>query len=112
MRYTGLALALLTVADEPNAAERADQPFEIVEATIDDVHHAIRAKEITTVGLVERYLARIAAYNGTWVREPTHQNCQSESQPLSATAVLPLPAPLAMPVLLTPRQASAFAWSL
>jgi Asp-tRNA(Asn)/Glu-tRNA(Gln) amidotransferase A subunit family amidase len=63
------SLATLAVTDVV-AAERGDEPFEIVEATIDDVHRAIRAKEITAVGLVERYLARIAAYNGTCVREP------------------------------------------
>src|SRR5512145_565614 len=64
------ALAALTFAADAAAAERGDAPFEIVEATIDDVQRAILAKEITAVGLVERYLARIAAYNGTCVREP------------------------------------------
>jgi len=64
------ALALLTAAKHSDAAERGDKPFEIVEATIDDVQRAIRAKDITAVGLVESYLARIAAYNGTCVREP------------------------------------------
>jgi hypothetical protein len=61
------SLAALTVAADAVAAERGDGQFEIVEATIDDVHGAIRAKEITAVGLVET-ISRASRPNGTGAR--------------------------------------------
>jgi amidase len=42
----------------------ADQPFRIEEATIDDLHRAIRAGETSCVAIVEQYLARVRVYNG------------------------------------------------
>ena len=42
--------------------------FHLEEATIADVHRAIRAKEITAHQLVQHYFKRIEAYNGTCVR--------------------------------------------
>jgi amidase len=39
-------------------------PFHLMEATIDDVHRAIRTGQITCQGLVEAYLNRAKAYNG------------------------------------------------
>jgi len=50
-------------------APRASR-FEIHEATIDLIQQAIRKKQITTRGVVEAYLRRIKAYNGTCVNEP------------------------------------------
>jgi Asp-tRNA(Asn)/Glu-tRNA(Gln) amidotransferase A subunit family amidase len=44
--------------------------FEIQEATIDQIQQAIGKKQITTRGVVEAYLRRIKAYNGTCVNEP------------------------------------------
>lgn len=44
--------------------------FQIVEATIADIHRAIKHGEITCVELVSMYLDRIAAYNGTCVDQP------------------------------------------
>jgi Asp-tRNA(Asn)/Glu-tRNA(Gln) amidotransferase A subunit family amidase len=44
--------------------------FEIHEATIDHIQRAIRARQVTTRGIVEAYLRRIKAYNGTCVNEP------------------------------------------
>src|SRR5262249_6136200 len=41
--------------------------FQLQEATIDDVHHAMRAGQLTCVALVQWYLDRIAAYNGVSV---------------------------------------------
>ena len=49
---------------------RANKKFEIVEATIADIHKAIRSKQLTATQLVNLYLARIKAYNGTCVNEP------------------------------------------
>jgi amidase len=42
--------------------------FHLEEATIADVHRAIRAKEITAEQLVQLYFKRIDAYNGTCVK--------------------------------------------
>src|SRR5688572_11592518 len=41
------------------------QTFELVEATIADVHQAIQQGRITCRGLVEAYIDRAKAYNGT-----------------------------------------------
>jgi Asp-tRNA(Asn)/Glu-tRNA(Gln) amidotransferase A subunit family amidase len=40
------------------------KPFRLEEATIDELHAAIRAGEITCVQVVQHYLARARAYNG------------------------------------------------
>ena len=55
---------------QQSGAPRTSRPFQIEEATIDQIQQAIRAKHITTVALVEAYLRRIKAYNGTCVNEP------------------------------------------
>src|SRR5215467_2077820 len=54
----------------PQTTERRASSFEIQEATIDRIQDAIRKKQITTRGVVEEYLRRIKAYNGTCVKEP------------------------------------------
>jgi amidase len=48
----------------------AKPAFHVEEATIADIQSAIVKKEITATSVVELYLARIAAYNGTAVEEP------------------------------------------
>ncbi|HEY0425342.1 MAG TPA: amidase family protein [Rhodopila sp.] len=40
------------------------EPFHIEEATIDDLHQAIRTGRTTCVGVVQQYLDRVRAYNG------------------------------------------------
>jgi len=52
-----------------SAAQRA-AGFHLEEATIGQIQQAIRSRQITTVALVEQYLQRIRAYNGTCVNEP------------------------------------------
>ena len=54
------------------AAGAAQTPgqFRLQEATIAAIQQAIETKQITTVGVVELYLKRIKAYNGTCVNEP------------------------------------------
>lgn len=42
--------------------------FHLEEATIDDIHSAIKSGKITCEGLVKAYLARAAAYNGPCTR--------------------------------------------
>ena len=40
------------------------KPFRLEEATIDDLHEAIRSGATTVVAVVQHYLARVRAYNG------------------------------------------------
>jgi amidase len=47
----------------PSAQALVAQSFEIVEATIDDIHAAYRAGILTTRQLMQMYLDRIAAYD-------------------------------------------------
>ena len=44
--------------------------FQVEEATIDDIQQAILSRKLTTTQLVNLYLERIKAYNGTCVNEP------------------------------------------
>ena len=41
-----------------------DKPFRLEGATIDDLHAAICAGQITCVEIVRRYIERARAYNG------------------------------------------------
>ncbi|GAA4339805.1 hypothetical protein GCM10023144_38450 [Pigmentiphaga soli] len=52
--------------NEKAAASQAGaaQPFRLEEATIDDMHAAIRRGEITVVQIVQRYIDRCKAFNG------------------------------------------------
>ena len=64
---------MLAIAALPVAAGVRQQPttgFHLQEATIDGIQKAIQARKVTTVGIVELYLKRIKAYNGTCVNEP------------------------------------------
>ena len=61
-----IAVAAVTVgATQPQPAK-----FRLQEATIAGTQDAIRSDAITTSGLVDAYLKRIKAYNGTCVNEP------------------------------------------
>jgi len=71
---TLLALSLVLTAGLSGMAQAqpttVQKKFEIVEATIADIHNAIRSKQLTATQLVNMYLARIKAYNGRCVNEP------------------------------------------
>ena len=54
----------------PAEAAVAQEEFHLEEATIADIQGAIRAGDLTAEQLVELYLARIKAYNGTCVNQP------------------------------------------
>ena len=41
-----------------------DKPFRLEEATIDELHQAIKAGRTTCVSVVEHYIARVRAFNG------------------------------------------------
>ncbi len=59
-----------TATQSTSPAVRNAPRFEIQEATIAQIQQAILKKQITTRGVVEAYLKRIQAYNGTCVNEP------------------------------------------
>jgi len=74
-RYlTVVALMVLLTAGLGGAVraqqEATNKRFEIVETTIADIHAAIRSKRLTVTNLVNMYLGRIKAYNGTCVDQP------------------------------------------
>lgn len=62
-----LAAALVAAAARPTAAQapaaRPQQPFEVTEASITDLQRAMAEGRVTSVQLVEAYLARIQAYD-------------------------------------------------
>ncbi|MDR3418068.1 MAG: amidase [Nevskia sp.] len=66
------AVSLFTVLAVSAAPPAASAParFHLEEATIAQIQAAILGKQITAKGLVELYLKRIKAYNGTCVKEP------------------------------------------
>src|SRR5580765_5415812 len=64
----GLGLAALgaaTLRPQPAQAQQPAWRFHLQEATIADVHRAIRSGQITCRQLVQLYLNRARAYNGT-----------------------------------------------
>lgn len=72
VRFHSAALALVGTLVLPPTRLANAQPgaFQVEEATIEDIQSAILRKEVTSTGVVELYLARIKAYNGTCVTEP------------------------------------------
>jgi amidase len=65
---TLVAFGMLSAAGHAQS-QQASQ-FDVQEKTIAQIQEAIQRKQVTTVGLVESYLRRIKAYNGTCVNEP------------------------------------------
>ncbi|MFM2124021.1 MAG: hypothetical protein RL328_472 [Acidobacteriota bacterium] len=64
-RFLILLLCLSLAGAQPRPAG-----FHLQDATVADIQRAIQKKQITTQRLVELYLQRIRAYNGTCVSEP------------------------------------------
>jgi amidase len=56
-------LALCAASPSPAPAQDRPEPFQIVEATIDDIHAAFKSGKLTARQLVQGYLDRIAAYD-------------------------------------------------
>ena len=65
--FSLIGILLLAPTRLANARPAA---FQIEEATIESIQTAIRRKEVTSTRVVELYLARIKAYNGTCVNQP------------------------------------------
>ena len=63
-----LAASFLLLAPSLVAAQPAE--FQIEETTIEDIQAAIVRGELTSTQVVQRYLDRIKAYNGTCVNQP------------------------------------------
>ena len=70
LRRAGLAMGLVLTMVTMGATQGARSKFHLEEATIASIQDAITSRQITTVSLVELYLKRIKAYNGTCVNEP------------------------------------------
>ena len=71
----------------------AEKPFCLEEATIDEMHRAIRSGEITVVEIVQHYIARVRAYNGVSSALVT-----ADGEPIApATGTVRAGAPLAFP---------------
>jgi Asp-tRNA(Asn)/Glu-tRNA(Gln) amidotransferase A subunit family amidase len=70
LSQVGLAVTLVAMTATTGFAQGAKPRFHLEEATIASIQDAIRGGQITTVGLVELYLKRIKAYNGTCVNQP------------------------------------------
>ena len=62
----GSSMACATLPKSDASGSKAT--FHLLEAKIDDVHTAMKSGQITCRGLVQLYLDRIAAYNGTSVQ--------------------------------------------
>jgi len=59
---TAVAIAI-SCAGPARAQPTHDSPFQIVEASIDDIHMALRSGRLTVRQLVQSYLDRINAYD-------------------------------------------------
>src|SRR5689334_16570226 len=59
---TVFAMVLLLFAAPPGGSSQA-RPFDVMEATIADIHAAYKARRLTSHQLVQLYLDRIAAYD-------------------------------------------------
>src|SRR5262245_32611599 len=71
LRAVFLACIVVIIAVSSFAAtQNPAAKFQLEEATIAQIQQAILDGRISTVGLVESYLKRIKAYNGTCVNEP------------------------------------------
>jgi amidase len=69
-RNVRVLAALISASATVGAQQQSSTPFHLQEARIADIQRAIRAKKITSVGLVQLYLKRIETYNNTCVNEP------------------------------------------
>src|SRR5438874_9710967 len=68
LRQLALAASFLLLAPSLVSAQTAR--FRIEEASIEDIQAAIVKHELTSTRVVQLYLNRIKAYNGTCVRQP------------------------------------------
>jgi Asp-tRNA(Asn)/Glu-tRNA(Gln) amidotransferase A subunit family amidase len=72
-----------------------DQPFRVEEATIADLHDAIKAGRTTCADVVRQYVARAKAFNGVATQLVTHDGAPVEDRPGTVRAGAPLKFPTA-----------------
>jgi hypothetical protein len=65
-----LAFAASFILLTPSLASAQTAKFQIEETTIEDIQAAIMRGELTSTRVVQLYLSRIKAYNGTCVNQP------------------------------------------
>jgi hypothetical protein len=70
LRHLALASLASLVLLAPSLVTAQTASFRIEEATIEDIQGAIMRGELTSTRLVQLYLNRIKAYNGTCVNQP------------------------------------------
>src|SRR5882672_6311690 len=68
LRRLAFAASILLLAPSTVSAQPAK--FQIEEVSIDDIQAAIQRGQLTSTRVVQLYLNRIKAYNGTCVRQP------------------------------------------
>ena len=68
-----LVMLSLTVKGEPVRSQQQPFQFHLVEATIGDVHRGIQSGQLTCRALVQAYINRAKAYNGTCNQLVTEQ---------------------------------------
>ena len=68
----GLVVSLVVAPAAFGVKHNSPKPndFRVEEATIGDLQSAIKRNKVTTTEIVEAYLERVKAYNGTCVNEP------------------------------------------
>src|SRR5215472_210905 len=71
------------------------QPFRLEEATIEELHAAIQAGQITCVDIVQHYLDRVRAYNGVASALVTQDGAPVPEAPGTMRAQAPLRFPTA-----------------
>lgn len=64
-----LSICMVLLGMQPVSVQAASQ-FHLEEASIADIQSAILSKRLTVTQLVQMYLARVKAYNGTCVQQP------------------------------------------
>jgi amidase len=71
-RLAIVTAVIVSVMSSPSVSSAAfGTSFHLLDATIDEVQSAISSHQLTCVELVELYLARIKAYNGSCVSPTT-----------------------------------------
>lgn len=68
--FAAAVLLAASLSEQDVVPQEAAPTFDVQEKTIAQIQQAILDKQITTRGIVEAYLRRIQAYNGTCVDEP------------------------------------------
>src|ERR1700746_3214022 len=83
-----------TVQNCKGAPMYDDEPIALEEATIDQLHEAIRAGRTTCVAVVQHYIDRARAFNGVCSRLETTDGAPAPGAtgPVRATAPLRFPA--------------------